>query len=346
MYPAGTPAFEVIFAPQGTGLVDSPFDAAQPSGFTYSSQTIYSGLASGTYEYIVKDARDCTTGVQTITVNPDPTNPPDASVAAIDATCNTAVVSGGVTINSITDGVANFTIIIEDNFGNEFVRRENVSLADLPLNITDPSLIQGNYTVITLDSRGCIDQDSITIGSTSLDIVPNFTVPPVCTGGTTPQCVDIVGGVGPFDIRIVTDPPSPYIDLGGATSHCFTGLVPGASYTVQVLDEGTNCEYTEVVDVPDGPNPLNVGLTIDNASCNGDDVALEYSITGGTGPYDIVITNLDTGAEIANTTTTNTTDTFLVPQGQYGISVIDTFNTCTGGATCRSYFKYASCRCY
>ena len=329
---AGTPAFEVIFAPLGTGLVDSPFDAAQPSGFTYSSQTIYSGLASGTYEYIVKDARDCTTGVQTITVNPDPTNPPDASVAPIDATCNTSVVSGGVTINSITDGVANFTIIIEDNFGNEFVRRENVSLADLPLTITDPSLVQGNYTVITLDSRGCLDQDPVTIGSTSLDIVPNFTVPPVCSGGTTPQCVDIVGGVGPFDIRIVTDPPSPYIDLGGATSHCFTGLVPGASYTVQVLDEGTNCEYTEVVDVPDGPNPLNVGLTIDNASCNGDDVALEYTITGGTGPYDIVITNLDTGAEITNTTTTNTNDTFLVPQGRYGISVIDTFNTCTGGA--------------
>ena len=331
---SGTPAFEVIFAPLGTGLVDSPFDAAQPPGYTYSSQTIYSGLPAGTYEYIVKDARDCTTGVQTVTVTPDPTNPPDASVAPIDATCNTSVVSGGVTINSITDGVPNFTIIIEDNFGNEFVRRDNVALGDLPLNITDPSLIQGNYTVITLDSRGCIDQDNVTIGSTSLDIVPNFTVPLVCSAGTIPQCVDIVGGVGPFDIRLVTDPPSPYIDLGPtATSYCFTGLVPGASYTVQVLDEGTNCEYIEVVDVPDGPNPLNVGLTIDNASCNGDNVALDYTITGGTGPYDIVITNLDTGAEITNTTTTNTTDTFLVPQGPYAISVIDNFNSCTGGAT-------------
>ena len=330
----GTPAFEVIFAPVGTGLVDSPFDAAQPPGYNYVSQTIYSGLPAGTYEYIVKDARDCTTGVQTVTITPDTTNPPDASVAPIDATCNTSIVSGGVTINSITDGVPNFTIIIEDNFGNEFVRREDVTLADLPLNITDPSLIQGNYTIITLDSRGCIDQDNITIGATSLDIVPIFTIPPVCSAGTIPQCVNIVGGVGPFDIRLVTDPPSPYIDLGPtATSYCFTGLVPGASYTVQVLDEGTNCEYIEVVDVPDGPNPLNVGLTIDNASCNGDNVALDYTITGGTGPYDIVITNLDTGAEILNATTTNTTDTFLVPQGPYAISVIDNFNSCTGGAT-------------
>ena len=332
---SGTPAFEVIFAPSGTGLVDSPFDAAQPSGFTYGSQTIYSGLPAGTYEYIVKDARDCTTGVQTITVTPDSINPPDASVTPIDATCNTSIVSGGVTINSIADGVPNFTIIIEDNFGNEFVRRENVALGDLPLSITDPLLVQGNYTIITLDSRGCIDQDNVTIGATSLDIVPNFTIPPICSAGTIPQCVDIVGGVGPFDIRLVTDPPSPYIDLGPtATSYCFTGLVPGASYTVQVLDEGTNCEYIEVVDIPDGPNPLNVGLTIDNANCNGDDVELDYTITGGTGPnYDIVITNLDTGAEIVNTTTTNTTNTFLVPQGPYAISVIDTSTSCTGGTT-------------
>ncbi|MBC31548.1 MAG: transporter [Muricauda sp.] len=329
---SGTPPFQVIFAPLGTGLVNSPFDAAQPPGYTYGSQTIFSGLSAGTYEYIVKDDRNCTTGVQTVTVNPDTTNPPDANVSPIDATCSASVVSGGVTINSITDGVPNFTIIIEDNFGNEFVRRENVTLADLPLPITDPSLVQGNYTVITLDSRGCIDQDLIAIGSTSLDIVPNFTTPPVCSGGTLPQCVDIVGGVGPFDIRLVTDPPSPYIDLGAATSYCFNNLVPGASYTVQVLDEGTNCEYTEVVDIPDGPNPLNVALSIDNGNCNGDDVELEYTITGATGPtFDIVIRNLDTGTEVTNTTTSITNDTFLVPQGPYAISVIDNGTQCTGG---------------
>ncbi len=330
---SGTPAFQVIFAPVGTGLVDSPFDAAQPAGFTYSSQTIYSGLAAGTYEYIVKDARDCTTGVLTVTVNTDTTNPPDATVAPIGATCSSGALSGGITISSITDGAPNFTIIIEDNFGNEIVRQENVTLADLPLNINDPLLVEGNYTVITLDSRGCLDLDAVSIDSSDLDIVPDPTTPPICDRGNLPQCVDIVGGVGPFEIRLVEDPALPFVSPNsGLRRHCFPNLVPGASYTVEVLDTSTNCTAIEIVEIPDGPNPLNVALSIDNGNCNGEDVELEYTITGGTGPdYDIVIRNLDTGALITNTTTTNTTDTFLVPQGPYGISVIDNGTDCTGG---------------
>lgn len=332
---SGTPPFEVIFAQGGTGLVDSPFDALQPSGFTYSPQTVFSGLTAGTYEYIVKDARDCTTGVQTITINPDTTNPPQTTVSAIDAICSTTILSGGIRIDAITDGVPEYTIIIEDNFGNEIVRRENIALIDLPLNITDPLLIEGNYTIITLDSRGCIDQDAVSIDSSDLDIVPDPTIPLSCDRGNLPQCVDIVGGVGPFEIRLVTDPPSTFESPNsGARRHCFAGLIPGVTYTVEVVDTSTNCTAFETLTIPDGPNPVNVALAIDNASCNGQDVELEYTITGGTGPtYDIIIQNLDTGAIVTSTTTTSVNDTFLVPQGPYSISVIDNGTDCTGGST-------------
>lgn len=331
----GTPPFEVAFAPLGTGLIDDPFNPDPLGIYNYSSQTIYSGLAAGTYEYIVKDARNCTTGVQTVIVNPDTTNPPDAAITPINASCGTGALSGGVQITSISDGVADFTIIIEDNFGNEIIRRENITLADLPLSITDPLLIEGNYTIITLDSRGCIDLDALTIDAvTDLDIVPDLITPLVCDRGNLAQCVDIVNGVGPFEIRLVTDPPSTFISPNsGLRRHCFANLVPGASYTVEVLDTSTGCTTIETVDIPDGPNPLNVALAIDNASCNGDDVELEYTITGATGPtFDIIITNLDTGAIVTNTTTSVTNNTFLVPQGPYGISVIDNGNDCTGGA--------------
>ncbi|UJH67867.1 T9SS type B sorting domain-containing protein [Allomuricauda sp. SCSIO 65647] len=332
---SGTPPFQIAFAPGGTGLIDDPFNPDPMGVYNYTSQTIYSGLPAGTYEYIVKDARNCTTGVRTVTINPDLTNPPDATVAPIDATCSATVLSGGIRITGITDGVPDFTIIIEDNFGNEFVRRENVTLADLPLDIIDPSLIEGNYTVITLDSRGCIDQDAVSINSSDLDIVPDPTTPLVCDRGNLPQCVDIVGGVGPFEIRLVTDPPSAFVSPNsGARRHCFANLVPGASYTVEVFDTTTNCTAIETIDIPDGPNPLNVALSIDNGNCNGEDVELDYTITGATGPtFDIEIRNLDTGAVIVSTTTSNTTDTFLVPQGPYAISVIDNGNDCTGGDT-------------
>ncbi|UOY07262.1 T9SS type B sorting domain-containing protein [Muricauda sp. SCSIO 64092] len=332
---AGTPPFQVAFAP-GTGvLIDDPFNPDPLGVYNYSSQTIYSGIPAGTYEYIVKDARNCTTGVQTVTVNPDTTGPPLTTVSPLGATCNLGAVSGGIRIDGITDGVADFTIIIEDNFGNEILRRENVALADLPLDINDPLLVEGNYTVITLDSRGCIDQDVVAINSTDLDIVPDFVVPDVCQPGILPQCVEIVNGVGPFRIRLVTDPPSTYVSPnGGARRHCFADLVPGASYTVEVIDDGTNCVYFETVTIPDESTPVDVALSIDNGNCNGEDVELIYTITGTTGPFDIIIRNLDTGAIVTDVTgSTATTDTFLVPQGLYGISVIDTVSDCVGGDT-------------
>ncbi len=229
------------------------------------------------------------------------------------------------------DGRPNYIIIIEDNFGNEIVRRENVSAADLPLSIVDPLLIEGNYTIITLDSRGCLDMDGVSINSIDLQIVPDFDVPDDCVDGIIPQCVDIVNGVGPFDIRMVTDPSSPFIDLGASgRRYCFD-FVPGGTYTVEVLDEGTGCVYQETVTVPEENSPVDVQLAIDNGNCNGEDVALEYAIIGAPGPFDIVIRNTDTGAIITDMTNTPVAnDTFLVPQGPYSITVIDNTNFCTG----------------
>lgn len=327
----GTPPFQVVFAPVGTGLVDSPFNPDPLNTYNYSSQTIYSGLPAGDYEYIVKDARNCTTGVQTVTVTADTTNPPDATVTAIDALCSPAGVTGGIQIDVI-DGRPDYTIIIEDNFGNEILRRDNVAVTDLPLSITDPLLVEGNYTVITLDSRGCLDMDRVSINSSDLQIVPNFNVPDDCVAGIIPQCFDIVNGVGPFDIRMVTDPSSPYISLGaGVRNYCFD-FVPGGTYTVEVLDAGTGCVYQETVTVPEETSPVDVQLTIDNGNCNGEDVALEYEIFGSPGPFDIVIRNVDTGTIITDLTNTSViNDTFFVPQGPYSITVIDNTAFCTGG---------------
>ena len=331
---SGTPAFQVIFAPQGTGLVDSPFDAAQPSGYTYGSQTIYSGLAAGTYEYIVKDARNCTTGVLTVTVAADPTNPPDANVSPDPATCSAGVVSGGITINSITDGRPDFIIIVEDIFGNEFFRQEDVSLADLPLTIN--GLAEGNYNVITLDSRGCIDQDQVSITSTTVDIVPTTTLPLVCDDAGFTYCVDIVGGTGPFGIRRIEDPS--YTDLGGTPptpnrSHCFTNIQFGQSFTVEVIDYATNCIYQELITVPDGPSTVDVVLNVGGATCVGDLVTIDWTITGTTGAtFFVEIQNLDTGAIVfTDATSTSTTGTLDVPEGPYAITVVDNG---AGGTEC------------
>ena len=332
----GSPPFEVILAPVGTGLVDSPLDSAQPAGYSYSPQTIYSGLSAGDYEYIVKDARGCTTGVLNVTLADDPTNPPDATVTPIAASCSANVVSGGIEITSITDGRPDFIVIIEDNFGNEIFRQDGVTSADLPLSITD--LPEGNYMVITLDSRGCLDQDPVSVTSTTVDIVPTTTLPTVCDANGFTYCVEIVGGTGPFEIRTVEDPAIPFTPLGGTPgspvrNHCFSNIQFGESFTVEVLDTATGCTYEELIEIPDGPSTVEVDLTVGDATCTGDLVTIDWAITGTTGTtINIEIQNLDTGEIVlTDASSANTTGgTLNVPEGPYAITVIDDGSGGTG----------------
>lgn len=343
----GVAPFQYVFGPVGS-LTDVVTDPGYPDGnagdgvvYTFSSQNIYSGLAAGTYEYIVIDDRGCPTSLQTVVVTANIDPAPIANITPIDATCSPgAPASGGVTINSITPGSPNYNIVIEDNFGNTFFTQNNVAPGDLPLVITDPGLIPGNYQVIVVDARGCNDIQPFTIDTGSLDIIPDPIVPPLtCTPGGETLCVEVTGGTLPenYEIRMVTDPVSPWLPLNSPPDrHCFANLLLGVSYTIEVRDVNTGCTYQEVIRLPDGPN-LTVSLDVDGATCRNGDVGVNYTIDGanaGTAPYDVTITNLDTGAIVY--TVTGTFDLTLatdltVPAGRYGVAVEDS-GDCSAGA--------------
>ncbi len=333
------PPFETVLAPASYGLIADPNDPdpAAINIYDFSSQTIYSGLAAGNYEYIVKDSRNCITGIIPITITDDLTGSPVVALTPIDATCSaTGEISGGVTVD-VTPGSPNYTIRVEDLFGGLLVERTNVAPGDLPLTVNDPLLVPGNYQVAVVDARGCIDIQPLTIGTASLDIIPTYPPPPItCTPGGTTVCVDIVGGTLPlnYEIRLVEDPFAAWQTPNNPpANHCFTGLLFGVSYTVEVQDVNTGCTYQEVITLPDGPG-MDVGLSVDDIPCRGGDVGLNYTITTGTAPFDIIITNLDTGTEVYNVTGstdfTLATDLSVAP-GRYGISVEDAAG-CSDGA--------------
>ena len=331
---SGVPPFEVVFAPAGT-LIPDPNNPDPTNTYNFSSQTVYSGIAAGNYEYLVKDSRDCITAVTPVTVTTDPNPTPDATVAPIDATCTSGDLSGGVTVSLLTPGVQNYTVIIEDNFGNPYVTQNNVTDADFPLSVTDPSLIPGDYQVIIIDSRGCNDIEPVTIGTTNLDIIPTYPTPPAfCTPGGTTVCVDIVNGSGNYEIRLADpDPVVGWVTPNNPpANHCFNNLLWGVSYTVEVRDTSTGCTYQEVITLPNGPGSA-VDLTVDGATCRNGDVGINYNITSGTAPYDVIITNLETGEEVYNAINSSLTalaSDLTVPQGRYGISVEDA-NGCSSG---------------
>ncbi|MDO6518316.1 T9SS type B sorting domain-containing protein [Zobellia uliginosa] len=352
---SGVPPFEVVFAPAGE-LVANPLDPNNPSGtdpinYAFSSQTIYSGLAAGSYEYVVKDARNCVTAVTPVEVVTDPVLAPDATVNPIDATCAPAPLSGGVIVDlPLTPapgaGVPDYTVIVEDNFGNPLVTLNNVVPGDFPLTIEDSSLEPGDYQVIVLDSRGCRDIEPFTINSGSLDIIPEPFPGFTCTASGTTVCVNITGGTMPLDYSIRLTDPDP---LAGWTSpssppdrHCFNNLLFGVTYTVDVRDNNTGCIYSEEITLPTGPG-TDVTLASDYR-CGVGEVELRYTVGSGVAPFDIVITDLDTGAVVHTETGVSPVlgTEVIVPTGvdlgRYGISIVDA-NGCTDGATVDTFIN-------
>ncbi|PIB29946.1 transporter [Maribacter sp. 4U21] len=334
----GIPPFEIKFGPDGS----LTYGVGDDGAFTYSSQTVYSGLSVGTYEYLVKDSRGCLIpGIVDVVIAPDTNPAPDATVLPLDASCSASVVSGGIQITGVSNGVPEYTYIVEDALGTEITRITTDGATTYPLDMYDVAIVPGNYNVITVDARGCSTTDLVTVGSTAVNIIPdNTTLPLVCTPGGFTYCVDITGGTGPFDIRVVDGSASPftYISLGGAPPvrrYCFSNIQFGETFTVEVVDTATNCIYQEVIEVPDGPSDLDVALTIDNASCiPGNLVDLDYVISGTAivGPYDIEVRNTDTGALFIAETTASTTGTYQVPEGAYSILVYDNGTDCSDGA--------------
>ena len=156
---SGVPPYEVNF--NGTG---------------WGTQTVFSSLTVGTYSYLVRDARGCETVVDTFDIILDTTAPPATTVSEVPAVCGgSGPVSGGINIDAVTDGTPNYTFIIEDNTGVEITRLENVDPSSLPIQILDPLLVTGDYTVITIDANGCTDIDTVTITSNEVVITP---IPP------------------------------------------------------------------------------------------------------------------------------------------------------------------------
>ncbi|WP_047245822.1 T9SS type B sorting domain-containing protein [Maribacter thermophilus] len=333
----GIPPFEIKFGPDGS----LTYGVGDDGAYEFSSQTVYSGLSVGTYEYLVKDSRGCLIpGIVDVTVDPDPIVAPDATVAPLDATCSASVVSGGIQITGIADGVPEYTYIVEDLLGTEITRVTTDASTTYPLDIYHDDIVPGQYQVITLDSRGCRDIDVVTVISATVDIVPdNTTLPLICTPGGFTYCVDIVGGTGPFDIRMVDGslPPYTYTSLApGIRRYCFSGIQFGQTFTVEVVDTATNCIYEEVIEVPAGPTDLDVSLAIDNATCiPGNLVDLTYTITGlsAVGPFDIEIRNTETGDLFLSETRPDLTYSYQVPEGAYSILVYDNGTNCSDGAS-------------
>lgn len=317
------------------------------NGSGWTSQTVYSSLPVGTYPYLVRDARGCETVPDDVVITTDNTSPPDTSVATQAAICDgSGSLSGGIVINGVANGVANFDFRIEDSTGTEITRRENVGATSFPLTILDVNLLPGNYTIITLDANGCTDVDTATITATGVSIAPiTPPLPLICDDSGFTYAVRVSGGSGTYEIRLAGQPSfyalnnTPLIN-DHTFSNATDGIQFGIAYTVQVRDQVTGCIYEQEIPPIDAPSTLEITANSLPGACdinrNGE---ISYEVIGYTVGDALSIELLDNETNITtvlvpSVTTVAPTYTGSHPElpGDYQIIVVNLTDTCRDAA--------------
>ena len=331
----------VTIMPDGTSGIP-PYEISFNGG-PFTSQTVYSNLTAGSYSYVVRDSRQCVTVLENAVVGNDTTPTPDATISQIQASCSAgSIVAGSIQIDNVVDGVEDFSFIIEDAFGNPLTRVDDVARASLPITLNDPSLVPGNYTVVTLDANGCIDRDPISITTSDVIITPiNFTPAVTCDDTAFTYTVQVTPTIFPtvptYQIRIQGQPSFYPLDNSfGPDTHTFSnatdGIEYGVAYTVEVLDPN-GCIYENEIPPVDGFSNLEISATTGGAFCDDDgNGQAEFTITDFTGPNltiefievatdNVIATDNPTG--LTGGAGSSYTGTFNGPPGNYRILVTD-----------------------
>ena len=306
-------------------------------GRGFSSQTTYSNLNAGQeYNYTVRDSRGCIfSGSETIGSNT--TLPPDATVTAVDASCTPSGVQGEIEITNVSDGSPNFTYILQNQSGVELTRTGPTASTSH----TFAGLIPGTYTVVTMDASGCRDVDTVSIHQTMVTVTPDPITPLTCSATGFTNTVEINGGVGPFEIRLVEDPINSFEVVNDAPRrHSFNGLQFGITYTVEVQDKSTGCIYRDDIDPVDGPSLLGVTAVSTAGFCDVDrNGEIIYNVDGFNlgDEIRIELVNNSSGSRVELETVTPSSipysNNHLALSGNYQIMVTNITDECTDSAS-------------
>lgn len=236
-------------------VVANPIDGVGPftyiwsNGSTSKSQTI---LAPGTYSVTVTDFIGCQSS-GSFTVNP--AAPYSITISKTDA--NNCTGDNGTATITINGGVPPYDI----NWSNGATT------------LTATGLSAGFYSVMVMDSRGCMAMGSITIQSPPpLTVTVNATSK-VCPGATTGTAkATATGGTSPYT----------YKWNNGATTDSISNLGAGI-YRVTVTDANQCTAVAE--DTITQAAPLNLNISAAPVVCGIATTNATAQITGGTPPY-------------------------------------------------------------
>ncbi len=287
----GTGSYTYSWA--GTGSVSSV--TATTAGMT--------GLAAGTYNYVVTDANSCTKSGSATVQEP--------TVIAVSAKSKTSV-----SCNGGTNGAVTITVIGGSPVGSpvyqSFAWTGPSGFTASTQNIT--GLKAGRYDVTITDANSCTATDSVLISEFNAIAISNTKVDVACNAQTTGS-IDITttGGVGPYSYAWTG--PGTF----SSTSEDITNLVAG-SYTVTVTD-ANSCVKSSTIIISE-PTAISISSTKVNVLCNGASTAsIDLTVSGGTPNYTAAWTG-------PGTFTATTEDLSSLAAGTYNVTITDN-NLCT-----------------
>ncbi len=236
--------------------------ASSPSVPTsFGSANVFGGLAAGTYNYVVRDAKGCEAS-GTIVLN----NPPAIVVNVITnpILCN-ANTPGSFDVSVTSGGTAPYTYRLFDNAFTQIDTYTETSNATTPVH-SFTGLNFGDYYITVVDVNGCEFRSP----RTRIQTPPFLTFTGIVDSNNCATGVDYTvtttGGVGPFRYSIFGQTETA---PSASNVYTFTGLLHGVTYFLQVKDSAGCISILEVT-MPPVPSTIAItGTTSTNVTCNG-----------------------------------------------------------------------------
>jgi len=176
--------------------------------------------------------------------------------------------TGSIFIDSIYGGNAPYNYQWGGNIGTD-------DMAD--------SLLAGNYFLLIEDSIGCSQYFYFDVYQNDLIYVNSTLYQPSCNGYSDGAIqVDINGGQFPYNISWLN---------GTGLSDSLFGL-PEGNYTLNVIDDN-GCSFSSIITLNE-PDSLDLDFNnyLNPLTCYGSLTTITALITGGTGPFDILWSDL------------------------------------------------------
>jgi len=278
------------------GVCDGQLTASISGGvapFTYlwddpgaQTNTTATGLCAGSFNISITDGNGCL-ATSTLTVN-EPAILNAVITGSTDASCN------GTCDGNATVSVSGGTILYTYSWDNPGSSTTNTTASDLCAGTT--------YTASITDANGCTASATVVVTEPTVLAASIVGIDASCNGGSDGSAnLTVTGGTGAYT----------FLWSNSATSEDISGLV-AATYMVTITDANVCTVITSVV--IGEPAPIDLSISVVDASCGLPNGSACVVATGGTSPY----------TYLWNDSTNQTTDCAMsIAAGSYSVTVTD-----------------------